>query len=757
MKKTSVRLLSILVILCVLLSTSVIAAPEGAPMPGGPGGPGEIQEEPSVYFDDVAGDGVEAVDYLYENGILIGVKAPTADSSGLFDPDAKIIRGDFVKMLVSALDITAEQNGLTFSDVPADAYYAEHIAIAASLGLVNGIGHGLFAPENYINNQEVAAILYRAVENGILKNVSLVAGDGWELNQMEPSSWAKISVQALVASGVMEGTAEPTADATRLDIAKMLAKILQTNLESKAAPEAYDEVLVVVHTNDTHGYIQNEAKVKAVADYYKGTYGSNVITMSAGDIYAGGAAVAHYYKGEAIREVMDAAGYDYVVPGNNDFNLEDKDPGQNELLAKEATYQTIAANLYYKNDDGGSTGELVFPAFDVVETEKGVKVGIFGLALLGRKSDDYFQSDDIEAAAEMVSFLKEQDCSIIIALGHKGWKGEPDPESITNRDSEMAVDYGSAIIADETEGLDALIDGHSHSIINDGDGWISANTGCIVTQAGEKGNVVGVLKMYIKDGIVVKSVADIIDEEELNCFEPDATVQELVDSAYARFDEDTKKPVGETIYNLNAARLSGNEGKYGIRTDETNMGDLCADALRWKLNADVATMSAGGIRASIPAGEITLGDWFSVFSNGGFYKASDITGQELLESLAGPLSSLPNESPGFIQVSGVKFGFVLGDGIITIVNPTVNGEPLDPEKIYRVAQFDGEMSTEESEGDDSVTGMDALADMMVDYLAEGDYTIYPDTAAPDARMVLMDSVPDDAISYEVEVQAGMMP
>lgn len=746
MKKQLIQILGWIMVFSLLFSMAAFAAPEQ--MPGV-----ELQETASAYFEDVQGDGADAVDYLYEQGIILGTVAPTANSLGKFSPDDQVLRCDFVKMVVAALDIQ-EEGTVTFRDVPTTKYYAKSVSVAATVGLVNGIGNGYFAPTCNITKQEIATILFRAVEENLTDAV-VIDGEDWVLGSSQPARWAKDAVQALAASGVMN--AENVSDSvTRLDAAVLLATFLQTDLSQKLPPESYDETLVIVHTNDTHGYIQNEAKVKAVADYYKNIYGDNVITMSAGDIYAGGAAIAHYYKGELIQQVMETVGYDYVTPGNNDFNLEDKDPGQNEVIAQNATYKTLAANLYYKDENGDITDELVFSPYDIVETVGGVKVGIFGLALLGRESDCYYQSDDLDAASEMVRTLQDEGCGVILCLGHKGWKGEPDDSSITNSGS-MATDYGSAILADETEGLDALIDGHSHSIINNGDGWISPNTGCIVTQAGEKGNTVGVLKLYIKDGVVVKRVADIMDEDALSLFLADKEAQNVIDAAYAKFDEDTKKPVGETPYNLNAARLSGNDGIYGIRTDETNMGDLTSDALRWKLDSDVAIMSAGGIRASIPAGEISLGDWFSVFSNGGYYTASDITGQALLETIASGMSSLPGESPGFIQVSGIKFSYVLGDGFIQIVDPTVNGVPLETEKLYRTAQFDGTMSNETIEGDNSVTGMDALADMMVDYLATGAYVIYPDEPHPDNRMVEIDEVPDGSVVYTIEVSAGMMP
>jgi len=125
----------------------------------------------------------------------------------------------------------------------------------------------------------------------------------------------------------------------------------------EAEPEIdCDEVFVVVHTNDVHGFIDVEPYVKAVADQYKAQYGEkNVITVSAGDVFAGGNAVAHLYNGEKIPPIMDAAGYDMMAPGNNDFNL-----GGDQLLVLAGMFdktQVICGNLYAQILD--ENGEVV--------------------------------------------------------------------------------------------------------------------------------------------------------------------------------------------------------------------------------------------------------------------------------------------------------------------------------------------------------------------------------------------------------------
>ena len=116
-----------------------------------------------------------------------------------------------------------------------------------------------------------------------------------------------------------------------------------------------DEVFVIVHTNDVHGFIDVEPYVKAVADEMKSEYGNrSVITVSAGDVFSGGNAVAHLYKGETIPPVMDAAGYDILVPGNNDlFSGVDQ---LQTLAGRFAHTKMLCANLFWQMTDENGDG-----------------------------------------------------------------------------------------------------------------------------------------------------------------------------------------------------------------------------------------------------------------------------------------------------------------------------------------------------------------------------------------------------------------
>ena len=531
----------------------------------------------------------------------------------------------------------------------------------------------------------------------------------------------------------------------------------------------YDEVFAVVHTNDVHGFIDVEPYVKAVADSLKEEYGQeNVITVSAGDVFAGGNAVAHLYNGETIPPIMDAAGYDLLAPGNNDFNLGGE---QLVVLGNMAEHMTtVCANLYETvYDENGEAvldeneekvkGETIFDRTMERTTAGGVKVGLFGLTISGGPVEDTFASQgSVEAAQEAVDLLTADDCSVIIGVGHTGWNDDLVTPS--------SNDVTSAELVKEVSGIDAYVDGHSHSIINDGAGWICPETGTLVNQASCKGACVGVMLLYIKDGKVIDKQAELIMEDELKAdYTPDPETQAAVDAAWAQLERDAGEMYMESEVFLNALRTTESSDGRSVRTDETNLGDLVTDALRHAAKADVALMPGFRIRASLSEGKVYAVNLYDVFANGCDLYTFEMTGQELLEKMANSLIDLPNESTQFNQISGASYGYLTthaenedGSKTFTIVDPKVNGEPLDVNKTYVVAMDAGGPDAPEDQ-DPVLSGMEAVAEAVGEFMRTPECMILPDEPTPDHRIMPMTEadIPADAVTYEVTIEMMAPP
>ena len=142
-------------------------------------------------------------------------------------------------------------------------------------------------------------------------------------------------------------------------------------------------------------------------------------------------------------------------------------------------------------------------------------------------------------------------------------------------------------------------------------------------------------------------------------------------------------------------------GKRAVRSAETNLGDLCADAYRVMLDADVAFVNGGGVRADIPAGEITYEQIINVHPFGNEACVVETTGQDILDALEMGARVTPEENGGFLQVSGLTYTidtsipspvvlndekeFVKVDGERRVKDVKVNGEAIDPAKTYTLA------------------------------------------------------------------------
>lgn len=589
--------------------------------------------------------------------------------------------------------------------------------------------------------------------------------------------WLALLLTAAMLAGALAGCGTPAASTVSVEEPSIQTETPVSeeptvqepvsNAEASAQePEIdCDEVFVVVHTNDVHGFIDIEPYVKAVADSYKEQYGEqNVVTVSAGDVFAGGNAVAHLYNGETIPPIMDAAGYDLLAPGNNDFNLGDE---QLVVLGNmfEQNTATVCANLFEQvKDENGETvldedgkavpGEnTIFQSTLERETAGGVKVGLFGLTTSGGPVGEVFANmGSVEAAQAAVEQLQADDCTVIVGVGHTGWNDD----LVTPN----ANDTTSAALVKEVSGIDAYVDGHTHSIIGDGFGWVCPETGTLVNQASCKGECVGVMMLYIKDGKVVEKDARLIMEDELKSeYTPDPEVQKLVDEAWARLEADAGEMYLESEYFLNGYRTSESDDGRSVRTDETNLGDLVTDALRWYGKADVAMMPGFRIRASVQEGKIYTINLYDVFANGCDLYVFEVTGQELLEKMEKSLLDIPTESTQFNQISGASYGYLTeyeetadGGKIYTIVDPMVGGEPLDLNKTYILAADAG--GPDAPEGQDPLfSGMEAAAEAMGEYLKSGEAKVLPDVALPDNRIIPMQDAPAGAVTYTVELEA----
>ncbi len=460
-------------------------------------------------------------------------------------------------------------------------------------------------------------------------------------------------------------------------------------LAEEPAGELAGEI-VILHTNDVHGAISSYAKVAALKAEYEAK-GAEVLLMDAGD-YIQGEPYVSVSQGETAIRLMNYVGYDVATIGNHEF-----DYGYENLakLAAAAEFPIIAANVMYN-------GKTAFEANKVFELESGVKVGVFGLstpetatkAHPGKiKGVTFLSGDDMNKAAQaQVDELTAAGCDYIICLGHLGI-------------DDSSKGYRSVDLLEAVTGIDVFIDGHSHSSLDDVKALVGEDCkvgDTLLTSTGTKLATVGAV-VISEDGISIESVD--LEKYEGSDDVVEEAAQLVIDEVDAAYGE---------VFAKSEVELCG-EKAPGNRTEETNNGDLIADAILWQAKKDgslpvadenvIAITNGGGIRAAIAAGDITKKDVNTVLPFGNTVAYVTVKGSVLLEALEASTYCTPEAVGAFPQVAGIEFtvdtnkAFDQGEqypgstyyapaSINRVTIESINGKAFDPEATYVVVTND---------------------------------------------------------------------
>ena len=460
-------------------------------------------------------------------------------------------------------------------------------------------------------------------------------------------------------------------------------------LAEEPAGELAGEI-VILHTNDVHGAISSYAKVAALKAEYEAK-GAEVLLMDAGD-YIQGEPYVSVSQGETAIRLMNHVGYDVATIGNHEF-----DYGYENLaeLAAAAEFPIIAANVMYN-------GKTAFEANKVFELESGVKVGVFGLstpetatkAHPGKiKGVTFLSGDDMNKAAQaQVDELTAAGCDYIICLGHLGI-------------DDSSKGYRSVDLLEAVTGIDVFIDGHSHSSLDDVKALVGEDCkvgDTLLTSTGTKLATVGAV-VISEDGISIESVD--LEKYEGSDDVVEEAAQLVIDEVDAAYGE---------VFAKSEVELCG-EKAPGNRTEETNNGDLIADAILWQAKKDgslpvadenvIAITNGGGIRAAIAAGDITKKDVNTVLPFGNTVAYVTVKGSVLLEALEASTYCTPEAVGAFPQVAGIEFtvdtnkAYDQGEqypgstyyapaSINRVTIESINGKAFDPEATYVVVTND---------------------------------------------------------------------
>ncbi|MCD8391081.1 MAG: 5'-nucleotidase C-terminal domain-containing protein, partial [Firmicutes bacterium] len=364
-------------------------------------------------------------------------------------------------------------------------------------------------------------------------------------------------------------------------------------------------------------------------------YGS---VVSCGDFVQGGPLGA-VSDGEYIIDIMNAVGYDAVTLGNHEFDY--TIPTLANLTDK-LTAKTVSCNFVTLSD-----GAAVYEPYTIIsygDTDVAY-IGITTPESISKSTPTHFMDDNgdyiygfcgdmlYETVQASIDAALADGADYIVALSHLG------TEYVTE-------EWTAQEVAAHTSGIDVMLDGHSHSVI-EGETVPDMNgEDVLISSVGTKFEYIGSLTIDADGEFTTELIETASYDGE------DEAVSKVVSDIEAEYAAMGDRVVGTSEVTLTTLDENGNRA---VRSAETNIGDFCADAFRIELGADIGIMNGGGIRADIAAGDVTYNDILAMFPYGNLVCTAEVSGQGILDMLENSVIGCPEEEGRFLQVSGVKF------------------------------------------------------------------------------------------------------
>ncbi|WP_421616907.1 bifunctional metallophosphatase/5'-nucleotidase [Brevibacillus sp. TJ4] len=542
----------------------------------------------------------------------------------------------------------------------------QHADWMAKKSIISAGQNGDLALDRTITLAE-ATVVFAKLNEATLETAP--AGSHWSAPYL---NWAK--AQGAITDADAANPSQAVSSAALAAIASKLG--YELNLEEKAQVtrgeffqalgDAVTTQVTIAHANDVHGHIKEDAgqkefgyaKMATIFNEWRAE-SENFLLLDAGDTFQGTIFV-NQFKGESIIPVLNALDFDVMAAGNHEFDF-----GSEQLLKlRDALeYPVLAANVY--KEDGT---HLLAPTF---KTEIGGKT--FGIVSVVAEDTPVLTHPDnvkgltfknpIEVLKETVPELKKE-VDHVILLSHVGYDVDKQ-------------------IAENVEGIDLIVGGHSHTALREPE----LVNGTYIVQDWEYGKSVGRADLYYLDDELVAFTSGLKEFDET--VQADPEIEKMVQEIEKNIDS-----VMDVVIAKSEVALDGD--RTLVRTRETNVGNLIADIMLERTQsiagyeADVALANGGGIRAQLPAGDITKKDLYSLlpFENNTL-AIVEVTGAELKAALENGVSDVENGAGRFPQISGMSFTFdpskPAGERVVEV---KVGDADLDLEKTYKLATID---------------------------------------------------------------------
>lgn len=432
-----------------------------------------------------------------------------------------------------------------------------------------------------------------------------------------------------------------------------LALLLGTAAPAFAAPLD----LTILHTNDTHDHLTPfdtrqgknlggiARRAGLIAQIRKSA--KRVLVVDAGDTFQG-TPLFNFFFGEPDYLTMDQAGYDAVTIGNHDLD--------NGLANLQRQYRNRKFEMITSNLLDPKTHRSLFQPYKIFERD-GLKVAVFGLmgdealTTISKKNQEGFAFIPPYQMAQAMADELRKKADVVILLSHFGFEED-------------------LAFASKIKGIDVIVGGHSHTKVERPKPVVNGDWKTLVVQNYQWGEFLGRLNLQVENGRVVGYDGELLPITAATPEDP--MVAKTVESYQSQIEKRMAEQIGQSPKGLSS------ENKY-LRDCE--LGNWTADLIRERGKAEVGIINAGGLRAPLQPGPVTVGSIFTIFPFENALVTVDLKGeviQQILDRAAG------NGTPGALQYSGLSY--LAKDKRALEVR--IGGRALEPQRTYRVATID---------------------------------------------------------------------
>lgn len=481
----------------------------------------------------------------------------------------------------------------------------------------------------------------------------------------------------------------------------------QTPSTGPSSPSTFK--LSIMHYNDSHSNVEKMPRLVTAVNNIRAT-DPQALLLNAGDVFSG-TLYFNEFKGEVDSKLMNLLKVDAMTFGNHEFDLGSSNEGHKALadFIQAANFPFVSSNVDFSKDNlfTGLFNTKIETAPEkaniytgIVKVINGQRVGIFGLTTeetkeLSSPGQIEFKEYIVQAKM-MVSEFEKMGVNKVIALTHLGY----DDNALVDNDLTLAK---------EVEGIDVIVGGHSHTQLskptivkaNDND-----TTPTVIVQAYQYADYLGHLNVEFDNSGVVKAQDGKLinlnetkkdeNNKDVYVIKDDATALEILAPYKQQVTTLAEQEIGVTLTQaLPNPRLSA-DSTESVRKNETALGNLITDGMLAKAksihpNVIMAMQNGGGIRSSIEAGPITVGEVIKVLPFGNTLATVELTGAEIKQTFETSFKNYPSENGGFLHVAGAKVKFdsakPVGQRIVSIQYKDATNNYVDilPDTTYTVA------------------------------------------------------------------------